>query len=492
MLALALALLVLGSLGLVLRGIRRAWPGAMPWRRLLLIELVVLAGWLLGGNLAASWREAKAREAWRAIERSAEPATRAPGRGLSPAAVELVTLARALGIRLDGARTAPGSPSEPDPDDATRAARAAVVPFVEAAVRRAGDPVPLAPVELRAWLILRDEALRGLERRLLAREAIDWGAPADGSPGYSPVELHRLHAVLLADALERMRIGDAGGAGIALEAASALTGSLRGRPETTARQQALAQDRRLLGALRLLEPVPAGFERTLDAIQAATQPLAVLPAENLGVLEEMRRPATTLRGTILELDGAELRGEPRPPLARWILRLSGGDVPIERLAAAVAAERRRADAPFHRFVQGPLERPYVRLVVADHVLARAQVLSAALAASDPCGAATVVAAPRRASWSPLAAPGDFAPRLVRAATVLGVELELTRLVERARFMRGLDKGGAWPGGLGGDDSRTCPGRHFVLAVEDGHAEVRLEPSAFAEKEAVVSFRMAGR
>jgi hypothetical protein len=43
------------------------------------------------------------------------------------------------------------------------------------------------------------------------------------------------------------------------------------------------------------------------------------------------------------------------------------------------------------------------------------------------------------------------------------------------------------GGLAG-----LPGRRFVAQLVDGQAEIRLEPEAFSDHEATVSFRMLGR
>jgi hypothetical protein len=209
---------------------------------------------------------------------------------------------------------------------------------------------------------------------------------------------------------------------------------------------------------------------------------------------QARKPFTTIRGLILEMDaGALLRESPRPWLTELWLTLSGGRVPFEGLAEASAAERRRTTTSFHRYVQGPLEKPYLRLVAADHALVQARVASAA-GGGDPCGPEPPEPAARRAAWSILGEAGDpFIPRLARSAAVLRVELDLTRLVLRARSLRALSPKREWPVQLPGDaESRACPGRRFVSVVEQGRAQIRLEPNAFEEREATVSFRMTGR
>lgn len=490
MLTLGLALFVLGTLGLVLGGVRRVWPAAMPRRLILLVEGTVLAAWLLGGNVLATWRESRAERAWTAIDPTAAALPKAKSVGPNPAGLELVRLASGLGISLGRAR----GPAAADPDPARRAAMAKLGSFVEGAFRKGEDALPLVPAELGAWLILQGEESHAVEMQLLAGGPIDWGAlDDDESLSYSPLEMLRLHSVLVAGALEGMRAGDPGGASTTLEAASALTASLRDRPDTFSRTQALSQDRRLLGALRFLDPVPPGWERRLDEIEEHTRPLGALPRETLQLVAETRKPFTTLRGLILEMDaGLLLREGPRPWLSRIWLALSGGPVPLESLGDAAAAERQRTRTAFYRFVQGPLEKPYLRLVVADHATVEARVVSAALA-GDPCDPKPVEPAARPASWSPLVRAVDpIAPRLAHSTAVLRVELELTRLVQRARFLRAASLKHEWPADLPGADSRVCAGRRFIARVEEGRAEIRLEPSPFGEKEATVSFRMAGR
>jgi hypothetical protein len=491
MLTLAVALVVLGTFGFLLWIVRRIWPAAWPWWRILLVELVVAAAWLLGGNAIATWREKQAEHAWKALDPKAVVAPWARGGSLSPTGVELAKLASGLGLTLAGVH----EPNAAKPDAASQAALAKVGSFVNGVLRQEDDTLGPAPAELSAWLILHDETVRAIETQLLEGGPIDWGAPeGDDSLSYSPHDLLRLHSVLVASALERMRAGDPAGASSGLAAAAALTASLRDRPDTVSRMQALAQDRRLLGGLRFLDPVPADWERRLDEIEEHTRPLGDLARETLALIAETQNSYTTLRGLILELDpGPPLREGPRPWISRAWLALSGGPVPLESLWEEAAAERRRTRTPFHRYVQGPLERPYMRLVVADHAMVEAKIVSAVLA-EDPCTPRPAEPAARPASWSPLVQSADpFVPRLARSTAVFRVELELTRLVQRARFLRAASPRHEWPAELAGTDSRACAGRRFVARVdEEGSEEIRLESSPFADDEATVAFRMAGR
>lgn len=486
MLTLALALLVLGAIGLVLAAVRRVWPAAMPWRRILLVELLVLAAWTVGGNVLATLREGRAERAWMALDPNAAAPAPTAGSGPNAAALELVKLASGMGIHVGRDADAAAAASEP----ALQAAMATLGSVADGAFRQADDRLTPATAELRAWLVLQDEKLRAVQKHLLDGGPIDWGAPReDDRLSYSSLEILKLNAALVASALDRMRTGDPGGASTALEAASRLAASLRDRPDTVSRMWALAQDRRLLGALRVLDPVPAGFERPLDEIEQHTRPLGAHSRESLELMAEARKPYTTLRGLILERDTESMLLEHRRPLLpRLWLTLSGGLVSVEGWGDALAAERRRTTTPFYRFVQGPLEKPGIRLLVADHVAVQAREAAAAKGA-DPCRdlpGATPAAVPGSPD------EGSFVASLARRTAVTRVELELTRVVQRARFLRALSPKREWPAELGSVDSRVCTGRRFVARFEGDAAEVRLEPNPFGEKEATVSFRMTGR
>jgi hypothetical protein len=215
------------------------------------------------------------------------------------------------------------------------------------------------------------------------------------------------------------------------------------------------------------------------------------PGEALDFLAQVRKPYTTLRGLILETDVAPLVRESRKPAWRQLfLALSGGTVPIEGLSDAVASERRRIETPFYVYAQGPLELPYMRLVAADSASVEAQT-AAQVAAGDSCGPKPIVPLAHLASWSPIQETDEpLLPRLARTAAMLRAELELTRLVVRARTLRAQSPAREWPSELPGSDaSRACPGRRFVAKLAAGRAEIGLEPVPFAEKDAVTSFRM---
>ena len=75
-------------------------------------------------------------------------------------------------------------------------------------------------------------------------------------------------------------------------------------------------DRRLLGALRMLDPV-ARVGEAARRDRSAQPAGGRAPREMLELLAEVRAPASTLRGLILELDPSPLlRGSERPPVNR--------------------------------------------------------------------------------------------------------------------------------------------------------------------------------
>src|SRR4029453_16892774 len=100
MLTLGLALVVLGLFGLVLRGVRRLWPATITRPRIVLLQVALVAAWVLGGNLLAEIRERNAQDAWRTVAPGAVAAAKTKDAAPNPAGLELVKLAALLGIRI--------------------------------------------------------------------------------------------------------------------------------------------------------------------------------------------------------------------------------------------------------------------------------------------------------------------------------------------------------------------------------------------------------
>jgi hypothetical protein len=462
----ALAVLVLSALALACGLGGRVQPRLRRWRLLTWLPPLALLGWLLGGSLLASLSSSRAERAIRSLAGAALPASTAPASGSSAPARELAALASRFEVM-----------------------RGTLARFVTDVERRTDDSRQAPPEALRAWLVTRREDVRAAEERLLGAAAVDWGSAQrdDDRLPFSAAALGTLHDALLATALERADAGEPG-VGTDLDAADRLAGSLRARPETAARVRALELDRRRLAVLRQLAAAGGGWEASLDALGERTRPLGALPGELLDVLRGAPLQFATLRGLLLHARiEADLRGDAprRFSLAGLFLRL-GAAAPSEPDIEALLAERRKPGTLLYRFVLGPLERPYVRLVAADYATALARAAAVA-PGHDACASGARLATPQPlAWWSPLRQERLDLPGWVRRReAAFRVELELTRLVLRTRGA-GSEGGGLARAEAG---SAACPGSRWVHEARPDGTWIRLEPNGFAGAEATGSFRL---
>jgi hypothetical protein len=186
------------------------------------------------------------------------------------------------------------------------------------------------------------------------------------------------------------------------------------------------------------------------------------------------------------VDGAE------PAYGRLFLTLTGGYVDPEGTLDSVEAERARASSAFFRFVQGPLERPYLRLCAADYAGAHSKALAEAERRSVCDGEPSDPTRPRLRFWNLIDDDVTFAYRMSRTVAAFRTDLELTLLVLRARSLREANGGSAWPETLAGLASRSCAGRDWSYTVgSEGTASLRLNPTPFAEREATTTYRLSG-
>jgi len=483
---------------------RRGWPRFL-WRLaerpatlslpgILAVQAAVLLTCVVGGNAVAAFRERQAERAWSAAGQPLGAlARRYPKTPTNAAGLELARLAAGLGIEA-------GSRSDPR-DLRGQGAHASVVGPLFAYVRREttrAEGLPDAPpLEVRAWLAVTADPRRAIEAHLVGGGPIVWDTDIDAWRPYRPLGVSELHAALLAAALDAQHGGRTAEAWRSVDAASRLTASLRERPHTSARLQALVQDRGLLGALRAFGRAGEKWGPRLDALAGPTGLLDGLGVEVRSVLDDARGSRTTARGFFLETNWAlDLLERPRDRKGAAFAQLSGGPVGLEDAGAAVETERARARGRLHHLVVGPLERPYLRLSAADYARASADARSEALR-DGGCSSAPDPKAPRHearlALWNLMGEGSVSAARLARSAAILRVEAELTRHVLRARALREADPGRAWPRDLADMDSSACPGWRWLYEVSpDDSARVRLEANPFGGREALLGFRMSGR
>ena len=157
MLTLGLALVVLGSFGLALRGVRRLWPGAITRFRIVLLQLALVGAWVFGGNLLGELRERRVRDAWTALDPAALAVAKTAEADPNRASVELVRLAVPLGIHL-----VPGAAKSAPRDRLSEVGLAGLGPYLDGASRQPDDRIGRAPAELRAWLVLQDAPARAV------------------------------------------------------------------------------------------------------------------------------------------------------------------------------------------------------------------------------------------------------------------------------------------------------------------------------------------
>jgi hypothetical protein len=277
-----------------------------------------------------------------------------------------------------------------------------------------------------------------------------------------------------------------------LEGAWRLTGSLRTGPSTSARLNAVFQDRKLLGALRAGGAPSGEWTTRLAGLDDPQGLLGTQAVTTRSLLQDVRGPRTTARGLYLEGNySLALLGERQESVpGALFLRLSGEPVSMSNMSDAAAAERARAGQPFYKWLQGPLERPYLGLCGADYATAMARAYSQTLAKADRCAPVPESDDPNVpfAPWNVLG--GGSLDRLAHSSAELGAEIELTRIVLRAREQRAKGPDRRWPRELPDLASSACAGRRWTYALDaSGRPEVRLEGNPFTEQEATTRYRM---
>ncbi len=481
---------------LALRWLRRhrlptflwAWaqrPPTLSLPGILLVQAGLLVLAVGGGNLAAAWRESQAAAAWRAAGQPLESVVaRYPKTATNPAGLELERLAAEVGIAISGRE----SSGLRGPAFHARV-KDAIGAYVTRATSRSEGRPDAPPLEVRAWLAMCDPGLRAVAKHLRESEPIVWESDPlawQSAPRFGLIDLH---AALIAAALAELHQDPAGSESL-VESAWRVTASLRDQPNTAARLNALAQDRRTLGALRASRTASSEWPARLRDLGAPDSVLGAQSVVALSFLEDARGPRTTVRGAFLETnEPLAMLGEKGPGrLGSLFLAASGGAVRSNSLMEAVDAERARAREASYRWLQGPIEKPYLRLCAADYATALAAECARTLANADRC-AAVPETGPRGqtlrlAPWNIVGDGAISLDRLARRSAVLGVEAELTALVLEARAGA---EGGSPP------ESRVCAGRRWVVERRPaGDTAIHLDNNPFADREATVAYRLEER
>lgn len=478
-LALLSSAAVVTAFGLALRLLGRT--RLTFWHHVLLVP-AVLVFWLVVGNALAWLWERRALAELSAPDPPVAVETNDVGR-------EIIRLAAGLGIEVWE------PPGEVSPQARARIdeVRHAIGAFVFEQTASTEDRIVEPSPDVADWLSSAAAELDAIENALRAGEPVVFRT-APGEWRVAPLlGLRDLHSALLGSALKQLAEGRSAAAFRRLEGAWRLGASLRQRPETYARFAAISTGRDLAGVLRVAGPADEEWERRLDVIANDPRPLESLRADSRDLIDDVRKMATTARGRYLEMswsrtlvDGAE------PAYGRLFLTLTGGYVDPEGTLDSVEAERARASSAFFRFVQGPLERPYLRLCAADYAGAHSKALAEAERRSVCDGEPSDPTRPRLRFWNLIDDDLTFAYRMSRTVAAFRTDLELTLLVLRARSLREANGGSAWPETLAGLASRSCAGRDWSYTVgSEGTASLRLNPTPFAEREATTTYRLSG-
>jgi hypothetical protein len=439
-----------------------------------LVAAALLALWIVGGGVYAGIRERAADRAW---AQSFEPMDallrRYPKTPASKSALELDRLCAPLGIKM--------------PDHRSQVAESALKTlewvrwrlsgYLSGQLRKATAELDGPPAELRAFLALHDERIAAIKRHLRSADPVVWALDLE-SQTIAPFGGHRLlHDVLLLDALEAIRRGRNRAACETLKAVWAHTSSVRSRPDVIDQILAHTFDLNLLRALRWIEEGQDPWEARIRALDHKTSLLRAEQREAWRFSRFARRSEGTLRSLYL---GSTLFSS----------------TSFEDVLQSQEQERVWAETPFFRYVQGPLESPFLRLGASSHSGWLSESLTE-LRGQNLCSfdeqafaAKRLAALPRYDLVARWQASSFMEWRTVRLAAL---EAELTLQVLQARARRRASKDATWPSGPTSTPSTVCPGLVWRYDVaEDGTASIAPSKNPFTPAEATLTFRMRPR
>jgi hypothetical protein len=403
------------------------------WLRWLLVPLVlaapVVAFWAF--TEWSSQREvARVRELLAAHAGPAPAAADSEERIANEAAVQLRAIFPAMGLgREGGERLARDDPRRKPTDLVRKAAHHELE-------RVSIEPAPL-DVERAAAMESLMPRLAAARELVLAGSGPQWTTARSGLTWVNPdlSDVFALVDLLLADAFERERRGDAASAAADMEAAWVLAASLR-------------EHRSLIGTIleRAAEVHVAISARRISSLGPEWGPRLDIDPLGVDTLEALR------------FQGRAFLDPPDWPDVAGVMVERGGEMPI--LA-------RRFEL---------LMAPTMRRQLARQVEANIPVIEA-LEDETRCGPASLRSLVGKRSphvWG-VGWLGDIEPDVSQASRLdnARVQLELTRRLLDLRARREADPQHRWPEDLGDDGSSSCPGVAFRL-VARGPAVLVLE------------------
>jgi hypothetical protein len=448
-----------------------AWtgrPALVPRRQRLIVQATLLGLWMIGGNLLASYRQHQMEQTWTRMLGSLDVRERFPKRDTSEAGRRLAELGAPLGFEMPGLG---GLVSEAARSLAQQV-QPAIANFVVDVSRRPHDEIGRTPTEIRAFLAIHGGEIEAIERHLIAnagRLEWEWNLQAVYTPSFLGVR--HLHALLLAAALDDLRSRHVEPALETLESAWHLTASCRSRPDLIGPLVAMSQDERLMGVLRMVPgPVSSLWIERLRSLDYRRTLLDSLRVASFGEQESALHQRATLRF----VRAANLFGDVSD---------------YEDYRRLLDAELAWAGTRFFRYVQGPLERPFMRLCAAERSRITLRNVEA-LETEDGCGSdflsrETPDLEPQSVCRFLYGGESLSYTRLWRSAAGLRIQAELTEWVLKARAARAGAGHDAWPAELEGPAGACREGRFLYRVLENGEASLRPSGDLLGEEASVV-------
>ena len=241
--------------------------------------------WIFGGNWVASQQEQRSQQEWQALTAQfAHPSA-------NQTALQLEALSASLGINLLGVQSDRSSVSQAEIKQ-TDAIHQELQAFLERQLEDDTDAIEPLPQRLQNYLKVHATQLEAIRQQGLQGEMPQWES-ATPYPGVTQVRptfagFVKLQRLLVADALERHRLGQSEAAIASLEASWRLNQALRDRPELMSQTVALIVTKTQAGTLRKMNQLPPVWQQRLMEHDYRQSFLAALNWESWLVADVIR------------------------------------------------------------------------------------------------------------------------------------------------------------------------------------------------------------
>ncbi|MBW4486765.1 MAG: hypothetical protein KME12_03130 [Trichocoleus desertorum ATA4-8-CV12] len=222
------------------------------------VSLPVL--WILGGNWVAHQQENQSQQQWQALNAQFDHA------GANQSALQLEALSAGLGINLLGVKSDRPLLSQAETKQA-ESIHQELQAFLERQLEDNTDAIEPIPQRLQNYLKVHATQLEAIRQQGLQGEMPQWES-ATPYPDVTQVRptfagFVKLQRLLIADVLEKHRLGQTEAAIASLEASWKLNQALRDRPELMSQTVALIVTKTQAGTLRKMDRLPPVWQQRL-------------------------------------------------------------------------------------------------------------------------------------------------------------------------------------------------------------------------------------